>query len=964
MTASWGPGANTDDAGASITNAAKSSAQNYAQNPRFASNPVMNTLVYSPDVQIIISSGGKQYDVSRDIISGGVSRRENTCSSLAFTLANKDLRYNDRFRPMDRVVCFLKRIHWTQVFAGYLDSAPHVELYGGTVDFRASCTLKRLLHTWWDPGLADSQILFDQRLRDGATDSGIGLLLQDLLIEVGGWKRQNIHIQEFPMSFLLFMQEAVKKQQNHNQEQVQKFRDLLLGSGSTTTAPGAAASKQYDTTRGAFSLGQQFYITEMVAATDTLNMGPLAMDSSNAAAVTAAAAQSSDERDAKAWEAVAQAGVQWNQAAKDSDAAILLLACSMLETNPGPRMLANPNVPESMNFPFDGTGTDHDSVGLYQQRSIGWGTIAQRMNARESSMMFLNALSKLQDWRNMDPAAAIARVQIGPPASAYAPYVPIAKKFIQALRSASNTGSTIAGAVVGGAAGSAVTQAGAGITSSMPSLGLNVPGPGGTLAPSRIPKAVGSEFSPENTNPALNNPIAPSLPISNQGPLGPIEGTPVGALQQSGITGYKGPDTAGAISYAMSQVGLPYLATSVTGVGHDCSGLVMNAYKAIGLNIGRTTWDHYARGTKIPASAIQPGDVVQPNDGHEFMWAGNNMIIESSSPGKPIAVRPNYVNLNSAYAILHFPPAEFHGNPAFLPPESVGPGNVPGTGMQTGGVSEPIAQNLFSYQFEYGRFQSDVSDLFDGEKAFINDQPLIQMVQAMSKAGLRTFASAPNGDFVAYYPDYFGLDGKIAVWNLEDIEMKDVKLNLSDDSLATHVYVAGDNTGMGESQGVEGWLSTAGVATVENTWLFNMLRRVAPGLAMEGLTAESIMRKFGARPLVQELTALKAKELEFLAACKIFMEKWAGQYQTQVSFCFMPEIFPGMRINLVGHNLQVYVTQVDHHFDFQNGFSTSAVIMAPSTPNVGKLMNIPGNQSNQRPNNSTSDEPYNPQYFF
>ena len=77
------------------------------------------------------------------------------------------------------------------------------------------------------------------------------------------------------------------------------------------------------------------------------------------------------------------------------------------------------------------------------------------------------------------------------------------------------------------------------------------------------------------------------------------------------------------------------------------------------------------------------------------------------------------------------------------------------------------------------------------EKAFINDQSMMPTVVSMASAGLRKFQSLPNGDFAAYYPDYFGLDGKKAVLKLEDIEMKNVQIDLNDDALCTHAYVAG-----------------------------------------------------------------------------------------------------------------------------------------------------------------------------
>lgn len=42
-------------------------------------------------------------------------------------------------------------------------------------------------------------------------------------------------------------------------------------------------------------------------------------------------------------------------------------------------VLANKSVPESMSLPYDGVGSDHDSVGIFQQRD-SWGTAKDRMD--------------------------------------------------------------------------------------------------------------------------------------------------------------------------------------------------------------------------------------------------------------------------------------------------------------------------------------------------------------------------------------------------------------------------------------------------------------------------------------------------------------------------------------------------------------------------------------------------------
>jgi hypothetical protein len=74
------------------------------------------------------------------------------------------------------------------------------------------------------------------------------------------------------------------------------------------------------------------------------------------------------------------------------------------------KMYANRSVPASLGFPHDAVGSDHDSVGLFQQRQVGWGTLAQRMNPFASAQLFFNALNRF-NWRAMAPGPAAQKVQ-------------------------------------------------------------------------------------------------------------------------------------------------------------------------------------------------------------------------------------------------------------------------------------------------------------------------------------------------------------------------------------------------------------------------------------------------------------------------------------------------------------------------------------------------------------------------
>jgi cell wall-associated NlpC family hydrolase len=103
---------------------------------------------------------------------------------------------------------------------------------------------------------------------------------------------------------------------------------------------------------------------------------------------------------------------------------------------------------------------------------------------------------------------------------------------------------------------------------------------------------------------------------------------------------------AAAIGYAEQQLGKPYLWGGTGPDAFDCSGLVMMAYRAAGINIARTSQQQWATETRVPASQVQPGDLVffagsdgtVTAPGHVGLVIGGGKMIEAYATGFPIRV--------------------------------------------------------------------------------------------------------------------------------------------------------------------------------------------------------------------------------------------------------------------------------------------------------------------------------------
>jgi cell wall-associated NlpC family hydrolase len=120
------------------------------------------------------------------------------------------------------------------------------------------------------------------------------------------------------------------------------------------------------------------------------------------------------------------------------------------------------------------------------------------------------------------------------------------------------------------------------------------------------------------------------------------------AEQCSTLTNSQVPNqiVATAINFARAQIGKPYLWGGTGPDAFDCSGLVMMAYRAAGVDIPRTSEDQWAWGPRIQPGHEEPGDLVffagsdgtPANPGHVALVIGNGKMVEAYATGFPIRI--------------------------------------------------------------------------------------------------------------------------------------------------------------------------------------------------------------------------------------------------------------------------------------------------------------------------------------
>lgn len=110
-----------------------------------------------------------------------------------------------------------------------------------------------------------------------------------------------------------------------------------------------------------------------------------------------------------------------------------------------------------------------------------------------------------------------------------------------------------------------------------------------------------------------------------------------------------------ALTFALSQLGVPYVWGSESPSGYDCSGLVQASYRAAGISLPRTAREQYDVTPHLPASAqLAPGDLVffgqSPGDvTHVGIVVRSGEMVDAPHTGTLVRTEPFPTSVGAAW---------------------------------------------------------------------------------------------------------------------------------------------------------------------------------------------------------------------------------------------------------------------------------------------------------------------------
>lgn len=861
----------------------------------------MQRLVYSPKAYIFIRRrSGEIADVSRYCTAGSVERRVNAVSTATFTLRNPNMLFTAKggdhaaFFPMDPVTIYLQRLKGRpiRVFTGFLDETPYYEMYPGTVEFSASCTLKRLLYTYFDPALpytrdflaeygwntAPDGSVYNPRAVGGIEDDkdgGMGALLFATMQHIGHWDKSNIKIEALPEDLIARMADMMKTFEEDNKAARTELETLIrrfIGAGDYGDSGG---SSDVDVS------GYDGEVAEIVYQVGkAMGARPKLMLSAFMTGIVESGMKNLDfgDADSKGWR-------QERESLYDDPTNVNNSAKRYFQEG---QDIISGKTPGKAN-----TGSYQDSwtPGRLAQAIQGSAFPDRYDEVHSQAVTLMEKTGAKVDSKDKDDDKNAADTDTGPVKE-------------RLFKDPNRPNSYEAG---GKQQVRNSRRDGRDDKKSSDADAENR---------EKLSKTVDVHGAKPGLQVILNLALSYGLQI-----------------------------TAGKNDHSTT--------TSSGNVSDHSIGLALDLSNG---SAPTKEMDAFNKFVKENMAAMVKQLIWRNKDQFNGYDIGDHMNHVH------LAIKPEFAD--NKEACLNAVVDALAGRSIEDPATQTDTGNS----VSTSGIMSRVNATVMANTMQWAALEEGLlATALQGSRSLMNDKPLMPFIQQMAESSLRQFMSMPNGDFFAFYPDYFGETWhRPPYWIIDDIEVLEGRVKLSDEALVTHQYVIGDTAYEGNPGSLTNKLFSSGSVSITNAFQSDLVTTDAAKTRddksedkatrkqfsafqriLKQDEAVQFLERYGARPNVEEFPFIRNPFFEMFMAYQRFMQSWSRQFLSPFKLTFMPELYPGGKVGFPEHGLQMYVEEVTHSWDYTSGFVTEAELSSPAAmlDNKGKPLsnNLPPN---------------------
>lgn len=845
------------------------------------------TLVYSPDIAVFIKlSNGEILDLSPYVVEFNLGRVVNDISTFSCAIDNKFGQFDRVIKRMDRITVFLKRISWLQVFSGYVTTIPWQTVVPGNVTINAQCTLKRLAHNYIDTNSTEGMSLLPFRNQEDnfdEIDGGAASTIVRLLTNVAQWDEKHISIQQIPPEWAndaatvvdgLIKENDVAMTGEQYQSEIRQIKDRLL---SLIDAFGWSGS-----------------IDGSVLASLREKWTNLGVNSSDGEGT-------------------------WQE-------------------------IAGMKIDNQYNAP-PGVGGGVPSFYLFNLRAKG---LEVRGNYKPGTGNFNKTFDIFLRLDAADSLADLVKAYINSGTREVAKLeehinIPVTASYLDY-----NTQKNYIGSKSGGCLNDNGTKE---IEDTVPPAAERF---ADVISSYTLAKRLGAKGDLTNDEKQQYKDAVEVLQSSEANRLGLNSQTVTGEVSPGGRGWTAYPDPVrkfyynGQEAFWLDYPDYKFQLIQVVQEAKYERGYLVTPQKTQKVDIVVTTLSGYEEAIplKCPAGKSVLGWAtaicIKPSTDF-YSWAQSKLPDYGWKRTQNESRDPVWKFVgNDKYPIYWDADGRINAGRETTNDEYNSENYTGAYQNVDGQAPEQMGENsglkaLFGVFWMGNQAPEQLSEFATGERSWLNDSSLLEVIGSICPASVRDFMSAPNGDFIAFVPDRIGKYSNFPAIQIRDIELIDFKAIASDSNLVTH-YLSNADVEAAPLEAIDSVLqlfTTSAMMTVEQAPLMNFL--LGRPLNSEKQYGTVMLKMFGLRPKVEDNKFIRNRAYNFVYSLHKFQEMWANQWQFVVNVTFMPELYPGMRIELVDRTfpdgtpapVAVYVESVTHSGSRSTGFTTSAVVSTP-----------------------------------